>query len=290
MASAVAVREVRRHETPHRLGYRDPFDVFEERPASVIKAAAETRTRLLARLDEVELVLAAETTRSDRDAPDLVVESAGSFRLILEAKSWRGPVQLRHQLLYRQLASYGHATGAGRAVSYWLPASAAPIGTQPRLVRDWLRHAHRLQLRAAVAPVPPQRSESVGADARDLLRLQVSRAAEVLGASREDIAKAAGIGRSTLFAWMEGSNSPRPTSRHDLDRLLSLTEGAVRALGVERARAWFAAGAPARSQAVLAGSPDSVIEELAALLTPPGEALRERSWDDDADPDWDEDD
>jgi transcriptional regulator with XRE-family HTH domain len=118
----------------------------------------------------------------------------------------------------------------------------------------------------------------------EVLARRVEEACEVLGTTREQLAGAVGLSRATIFAWMNGSTRPRPSTRRALDRLLGLTGSMVRALGLSSARSWFAMGSPSRAALLLAGELDSVAEEVTALVVRPALSERTRRRDRDEEP------
>ena len=108
----------------------------------------------------------------------------------------------------------------------------------------------------------------VSADERsDAVLLQhVRDARELLNVSTEELARAIGVGRSTLFTWLNGTAAARPSSRRPLDKLLALTSQLLRTFGYVGARMWLESGTPSYRDLILAGRTEEVSRELSSLL------------------------
>ncbi len=101
-----------------------------------------------------------------------------------------------------------------------------------------------------------------------------------LGVGLGEIATSAGIGRGTVYAWRRRGSAPRPGTVRSVMRLHGLVSAAVKAVGIDTARAWFHAGNPSPLAELLAANGDSdrltvvarrVRRELAVPALPPSD-------------------
>jgi hypothetical protein len=65
-----------------------------------------------------------------------------------------------------------------------------------------------------------------------------------LGIGLDSAARITGINRGTVYAWRERHSQPRPATVGSILRVHGLVASAVTAVGANRARVWFHAGAP----------------------------------------------
>jgi transcriptional regulator with XRE-family HTH domain len=96
-----------------------------------------------------------------------------------------------------------------------------------------------------------------------------------LGLTIDEVARATGIGYSTLHYWRRTGAEPRRSTVRNLWRLHSVGSSIVRMLGHDEALGWLQAGAPSPYQCLLAGDIDRV-EDLLSRWLFDQPALRQR--------------
>jgi hypothetical protein len=77
-----------------------------------------------------------------------------------------------------------------------------------------------------------------------------------LGVGLRGACSAAGINRGTVYAWRERESEPRPATVSSVLRLHGLIKSVINAVGEERARAWFHAGAPSPVDRLMSAAGD----------------------------------
>ena len=84
-----------------------------------------------------------------------------------------------------------------------------------------------------------------------------------LGIGLSGACSAAGINRGTVYAWRERESQPRPATVSSVLRLHGLIESAIKAVGEERARAWFHSGTPSAVDRLISAAGDQrVVSEV----------------------------
>lgn len=140
---------------------------------------------------------------------------------------------------------------------------------------DWVR-----TIPAVTVPAAPIRSADYAQLAPPLTpdEVQTSRPRVQLDSSLEDVQRwlgigleaatdAAGIARSTVYAWRARSSVPRPATVSAVLRVHGLVASAVKAVGESRARAWFHAGDPSPLAELVSAKGDATkISKVSARL------------------------
>jgi hypothetical protein len=104
-----------------------------------------------------------------------------------------------------------------------------------------------------------------------------------LGLGLNEVARAAGIDRGTVYAWRRRGSEPRPGTVGSVLRLHSLVASVAGAVGDDQARAWFHAGSPSPLARLIEAQGDHLVMSAIArearqtitapLIPPPNDLL-----------------
>lgn len=87
-----------------------------------------------------------------------------------------------------------------------------------------------------------------------------------LGAGDEQVARAVGIGRTTVYSWYRDGREPRRGTARRIYELQSVISSLYRKLGDEGLAAWLRTGSPSRRERLLEGDLEMLNQEIDSAL------------------------